>query len=341
MYSLRQAFVISACVALASGQNIISAVGSKSSNTSTGLQVDQSDPNDFNIIRTSEISANVVNQCGRTVAGGNIDVGAKTEDALANGAVTSVTKGSSVKVTMSVNGTTDTNFSCDLDPQGNVAGATGQTALTQKTANTAASKNGKNNKGGNRKLVVRQPLFARAKNNAASNTMTMTVDMPDDLACIGSSAGNVCTVRCINQDEVGGCFAVQQTDTDALAGDNDPSNIATSTGETAIKSQIDQNNKDITAAKAAIAGSPDTALTDEGAQNAAVASGIIAADPSVTVAAAAASSSAASGKASKAGKAGKASAAKNNKGNNNNKARDVPVDQRWSNRRSYDLPSEE
>lgn len=126
-----------------------------------------------------------MNQCGRTVAGGNIDVGAKTEDALANGAVTSVTKGSSVKVTMSVNGTTDTNFSCDLDPQGNVAGATGQTALTQKTANTAASKNGKNNKGGNRKLVVRQPLFARAKNNAASNTMTMTVDMPDDLACIG------------------------------------------------------------------------------------------------------------------------------------------------------------
>ncbi|KAF7525226.1 hypothetical protein G7054_g11140 [Neopestalotiopsis clavispora] len=202
MYSLRQAFVISACVALTSGQNIISAVGSKSSNTSVGLQVDLTDPNDFNIIRTAEISSNVVNQCGRTVAGGNIDVGAKTEDALANGAVTSVTAGSSVKVTMSVNSTTDTNFTCDLDPQGNVAGATGQTALTQKTANTNTSKNsGKNNKGSNRKLVVRHPLFVRAKNSASANTMTLTVDMPTDLSCIGASAGNVCTVRCINADE--------------------------------------------------------------------------------------------------------------------------------------------
>ncbi|ETS75697.1 hypothetical protein PFICI_12641 [Pestalotiopsis fici W106-1] len=329
MYSLRQAFVVSACVALASGQNIISAQGAKSSNTSTGLQVDLTDPNDFNIIRTAEISSNVVNQCGRTVAGGNIDVGAKTEDALANGAVTTVTKGSSVKVTMSVNSTTDTNFSCDLDPQGNVAGATGQTALTQKTANT--SKNSKNNKNTNRKLVVRQPLFARAKNSNSANTMTLTVDMPDDLACIGASAGNVCTVRCINADEVGGCFAVQQTDTTALPGDNDPSNIATTAkDEAANQAQIDQNNKDIDAAKSAIAGSSADALTDEGAQNAAVASAIIAADPSVTVAAAAATSSAASKKSGKA-----------NKNNKNNKKRDLPIDQRLSSRRSYELLSDE
>jgi hypothetical protein len=155
--------------------------------------VDLTDPNDMNIIKVSEISSNIVNQCGRTVNGGNIDVGAKTEDALANGKVTSVTKGSSVTVQMSTNSTLASGtYTCDLDPQGNVQGASGQTALksAQKTAKTSNSgNNNKNNKNNNnRRLAVRQSIVARASKASSNGTMTLTVTMPTDLACIGGKS---------------------------------------------------------------------------------------------------------------------------------------------------------
>lgn len=66
----------------------------------------------MNIIKVSEISSNIVNQCGRTIDGGNIDVGAKEEAALAAGMMTQVTKGSVVTVTMSAN----SSLVCDSRP---------------------------------------------------------------------------------------------------------------------------------------------------------------------------------------------------------------------------------
>lgn len=48
---------------------------------------------DTTIIRDAEITANIVNQCGRTELTGNIDVGENTENALAAGQVTEVKAG--------------------------------------------------------------------------------------------------------------------------------------------------------------------------------------------------------------------------------------------------------
>ncbi|KAK9423885.1 hypothetical protein SUNI508_03901 [Seiridium unicorne] len=338
MFPIRQAVVVSALLAMANGQNIISAQGTKNSNTSQALQgflptVDLTDPNDMNIIKTSEISSNIVNQCGRTVNGGNIDVGAKTEDALASGNVTQVTKGSDVTVTMSANSTMASgSYTCDLDPQGNVQGATGQTALqsTQKTAKS--SKNG--NKNNNRRLVVRQSVVARANKATGSNTMTLTVTMPDDLACIGASQGNVCTVRCINDQEVGGCFAVQQTDTTPLDGNNSPDNISTSQAADAITKQIAQNKQDLPTAEKAIADVDADALTDEGKQNAAVVAAIISADPATSSQTATSNSN--SGKKNKGNNAG--TQGKTGGGGNNKRS---TSGSRWAKRRSYEVLTEE
>lgn len=86
--------------------------------------------------------------------GGNIDIGEQTENALAAGNVTKVTKGSTVKMTIDqVNATGAGPYTCDLDPQGNTL-ATGQTNLTVKETD---------NKG----------------------TTTLAITMPKDLACSG------------------------------------------------------------------------------------------------------------------------------------------------------------
>lgn len=55
---------------------------------------------DTTIIRDAEISANIVNECGRTELTGNIDVGENTENALAAGAVTKVKAGTLMTVTI-------------------------------------------------------------------------------------------------------------------------------------------------------------------------------------------------------------------------------------------------
>lgn len=115
------------------------------------------DASDANFISQTEIVTNVVNQCGRTLQAGNIDVGATTEDALAADQVTQVTKGSSVKVTVrQVNETGAGPYTCDMDFTGNTAGATGQVNVT--TTESAADRNG---------------------------DITLKVAMPKDMACIG------------------------------------------------------------------------------------------------------------------------------------------------------------
>lgn len=98
-----------------------------------------------------------MNQCGRTLQAGNIDVGATTEDALAANQVTQVTKGSKVQVTIrQVNATGAGPYTCDMDLTGNTAGTTGQINVT--TTESKADKNG---------------------------DITLQVAMPSDMACIG------------------------------------------------------------------------------------------------------------------------------------------------------------
>lgn len=75
---------------------------------------------DATIIRDAEITANVVNECGRTELSGNIDVGENTENAIAAGAVTQVRAGGEVTVTIhQVNADGAGPYTCDMDESSN------------------------------------------------------------------------------------------------------------------------------------------------------------------------------------------------------------------------------
>lgn len=143
-------------LAVANSQGVItSAQGTTGSPASLPLQIDLTKA-DANIIRTSEITDNVVNQCGRTLLFGNIDIGQNTEDQLAAKTVTSVTKGGAVTVNIdSVNSEGTGAYSCDMDLTSNADGASGQT-----------------------KLAVTQT-------NGTDGLITLALTMPTDMACTG------------------------------------------------------------------------------------------------------------------------------------------------------------
>ncbi|KAK7710385.1 hypothetical protein SLS64_005970 [Diaporthe eres] len=235
-------------LAVANAQGVIvKAVGDKG--TSTGLQVNPDDPADANFISAAELSANVVNECGRTMVGGNIDIGENTENALAANQVTQVTKGSTVTMTINaVNETGQGPFTCDLDPTSNALGTTGQT-----------------------------PLDVQQGNAQGNGEQQIKVTLPKDMACTGSSQGNVCTVRCKNAQDFGGCVAVQQTDTKALPADNDPANIKSAQTLEGIMAQIAQNKQDL---PAAIQGNENAASVPE--QGPEIAQAILDSDPQIT-----------------------------------------------------------
>ncbi|GAW21061.1 hypothetical protein ANO14919_105740 [Xylariales sp. No.14919] len=234
MHLIKQAIVTSALLAVAHGQAILLAArGSRRSPISRSLQVDSSNADDANIISDVEISTNVVNECGRTMLAGNIDIGEQTENALADGNVTQTTAGGRVAVLIQqVNETGAGPFECDVDPTGNSIGATGQTKLRVKES--SANKNG---------------------------IVTLQVTMPNNLQCTGASAGNVCTVRCRNANNFGGCFAVQQTD--VTPSENDPTTIETIQQLDNVLQQVQQNVADLPAAIEGIAEASQSAA-DQG-----------------------------------------------------------------------------
>ena len=145
-----------AIVSVASAQGVIqSAQGDKGSPASLPLQVDLT-ANDANIINLDEITTNVVNECGRTLLGGNIDIGEQTEGQLLAKTVTSVKSGS--KVAVAINQVDDNGagpYTCDMDLKGNTNGFNGQTNLT---VTESAAQNG---------------------------VINLSVEMPADFACIG------------------------------------------------------------------------------------------------------------------------------------------------------------
>lgn len=144
-------------LAVAHGQGVITkAQGTTGSPASVGLQVDLTNTADANIINKTEITDNIVNECGRTLLAGNIDIGQTTEDALANKTVTSVTKGGVVAVSVNkVNAAGAGPYTCDLDLTSNADSVTGQVALN----------------------VTEQ--------DATNGDMTLSVTMPSDMACVG------------------------------------------------------------------------------------------------------------------------------------------------------------
>jgi hypothetical protein len=286
--------------------------------------------------------ANIVNECGRTLAGGNIDIGEQTEIALAAGGVTQVKNGSDVTVTISQRDASGVGpFTCDLDLTSNANGVSGQTPLTV------------------------------TQDNASSGTgdVAIKVAMPADLACTGgrfhihtclsrytiltlenkASTGNVCTVRCKNAANFGGCFAVQQTD--ITPKENTPQNIATTQTLGGILDQVQQNQKDLPAAVSAIQGS---SVDQQGVQ---VADAILAVNPEIKSASDAADAGSVAGGAATGGATnstagtgntgnartgnGRQKNNANNRGNrnNNNNKRAAPINLRWSKR--FVTPSQE
>ncbi|TVY93801.1 hypothetical protein LAWI1_G000246, partial [Lachnellula willkommii] len=206
-------------IALAHAQGVIlSAQGTTGSPASLPLQILLNQA-DANVINQTEITANVVNECGRTLLSGNIDIGENTETQLANKTVTSVTKGGNVAVTIAQGGANGAGpYTCDVDQTSNANGASGQVNVTTKETDGTGS-------------------------------IQLALTMPSDLACVGASAGNICTVRCFNtaaDGPFGGCFAVQQTDITPAA--NTPDNIATAQTLAGINEQVAENQKDLPAA---------------------------------------------------------------------------------------------
>ncbi|KAK5632081.1 hypothetical protein RRF57_007795 [Xylaria bambusicola] len=216
MLYLKQAFIASALLAAAHGQAVIKgAKGQRGSPFSQGLQVQSKNPNDANFISDVEITTNVVNECGRTLQGGNIDIGENTENALAAGQVTQTTAGGNVKVFIKqVNQLGSGPFTCDMDQTSNSNGVSGQT-----------------------------PLTVRESQPSQDGVITLRVAMPNDMKCIGASTGNVCTIRCRNANNFGGCVAVQQTDTQPNK--NDPTKITTAQTLDGVLNQVAQNIKDV------------------------------------------------------------------------------------------------
>ncbi|KAI1078959.1 hypothetical protein F5B20DRAFT_545676 [Whalleya microplaca] len=253
--SLSSLFCVASLLALAQGHGVIlAAQGIQGSPASTGFQVNNElarnctsiSPcqQDTTIIRDAEIAANVVNECGRTELSGNIDIGENTENALAANAVTQVQAGSQVQVTIhQVNADGAGPYTCDLVEAGN----NGVISQNLSVTNNVPGVNG----------------FSQAK----EEDFNITVTMPDSFACTGSSAGNVCTVRCRNNalaGPFGGCFPVQQTDTTAKV--NTPANIDTAASLDKVSKQVQQDKADLPAAIAAVQNAgTDKALSDAAA----------------------------------------------------------------------------
>ncbi|KAG4431983.1 hypothetical protein IFR05_012534 [Cadophora sp. M221] len=205
-----------ALVAVANTQGVIQSAQGEKGPASLPLQIDLK-ANDANIINLEEITTNVVNECGRTLLGGNIDIGENTENQLIAKTVTSVSAGSKVDVAINqVDANGAGPYTCDLDLKGNANGFNGQTPLdvTEKAA--------------------------------VNGVINLSVTMPADMACIGASTGNVCTVRCFNAAAAGpfgGCFAVQQTDT--AASKNSANTIDTAQTLAGVLAQVNQNQLDL------------------------------------------------------------------------------------------------
>ncbi|EJT74800.1 hypothetical protein GGTG_08638 [Gaeumannomyces tritici R3-111a-1] len=203
-------------------QGIILVSAKGDSGTSGPLQLLNTDPKDAQIISDAEISGSVVNQCGRTLLNGNIDIGQNTEDAITKNAVTKVTAGGKVEATFKVTGGANPQIKCDMDLTSNGNGATGQTPLTVKQA------------------------------NAANNQVKVTIDLPTNMTLIGGSTGDIGTIRCRNAQNFGSCFPIQQTDTTPNV--NDPDTITTANTLQGVMNSVAANAKafkDVAAASAA------------------------------------------------------------------------------------------
>lgn len=163
--------------------------------------------------------------------------------------VTQVKAGSKITVTIhQVNADGAGPYACDLDETSNSGTITQNLTVT----NNVPGSNG----------------FSQAKAQA----FDIEVQMPDNFTCTGASTGNVCTVRCRNNalaGPFGGCFAVQQVDTDEKT--NVANSIQTEQSLDNVLNQVQQNQADF---KVAVDANRN-AGSDEAEQNLAAVNAIL------------------------------------------------------------------
>lgn len=163
MPSFSRYISVFAVLAVASAQGpgvILKAQGTAGSPASYALQVNLTDPDDYNIMDTNELMPNLFNECGRTIKGGNLDSGGTTEDVLALKAVTAVTKGSKVAVTVNQGNDKGTGpYLCDLDPTSNSLTFKGQI-----------------------------PMTVTDKTSSGPGLIDFDVNLPNNLTCVGGKS---------------------------------------------------------------------------------------------------------------------------------------------------------
>ncbi|KAL8393232.1 hypothetical protein RB595_003140 [Gaeumannomyces hyphopodioides] len=168
---------------------------------------------DATIIRQGEISAKIVDVCGRTEQAGSIDIKTETEKAVKSGALAKVTGGTTVTMDVhQVNADGAGPYVCDVDQTGN-----GQFVEMTVTDNIPG---------------------ANGLSTAKTEQFQMKATMPNDLKCTGGSTGDICIVRCRNNAQAGpfgGCIPVQQQAAGAGAG-------ATTGGATGGANRNNRNN---------------------------------------------------------------------------------------------------
>ncbi|KAL8304866.1 hypothetical protein RB597_004125 [Gaeumannomyces tritici] len=151
---------------------------------------------DATIIRQGEISAKIVDVCGRTELAGSIDIKAETEKAIKAGALAKVTGGTTVTMEVhQVNADGAGPYICDVDATGN-----GQFVPMTVTDNIPG---------------------ANGLSTAKTEQFQMKATLPDDLECTNGSTGDICIIRCRNTAQAGpfgGCIPVQQQAAGAGAG---------------------------------------------------------------------------------------------------------------------------
>ncbi|KAI9146198.1 hypothetical protein BKA69DRAFT_1108531 [Paraphysoderma sedebokerense] len=145
---------------------------------------------DTSIIRTREIASGKAGACGRTLAGGNIDMQAEVSKMMSElGELPTVKAGAKTTINVhQVNQDGAGPFNCEIDMTG-----TGENFQNLQIA--------QNVKG----------FAGLARGTAQDNPLV--VQMPQNLQCTGGENGNMCMIRCRNPAAAGpfgGCIPVAQ-----------------------------------------------------------------------------------------------------------------------------------
>ncbi|KAI9138368.1 hypothetical protein BKA69DRAFT_1091927 [Paraphysoderma sedebokerense] len=146
---------------------------------------------DSSIIDDREIASGRAGACGRTLAGGNIDMDAEVQKILSEaGGLPSVAPGQPLTLEVhQVNADGAGPFTCEVDA-------------------TATGKNFQN-----LEITTNVPGNAGRDRAGQKTTHPLTVQMPQNLQCTGGPNGNMCMVRCRNPIQgagpFGGCVPVE------------------------------------------------------------------------------------------------------------------------------------